>query len=256
MPLRLFMSDNRRLTLDLCLPVYNEAAILVSNVQRVVDFIQENDLPVACRVVILVNGSTDRTAEISQQLSGRWPDLVTVRDYTAAGKSRTIMAYADTSSADWWGFMDIDLAVDLASLPRFFQPIADRSADLVVASRFKPGASCSRRWSRVFISQVYNGLARHFLGTSIRDHQCGCKFISQAWWRIIRPHLKESNYFLDTELIAWTSHLGGRIDEIATGWVDNRYHFRQTKVRLMAETIHFLINLYRLRQNLNSQRVR
>lgn len=70
------MSDNKRLTLDLCLPVYNEAAILASNVQKIVDFIQKNDLALDCRLVILVNGSTDQSLQIAQELSQRWPDLV------------------------------------------------------------------------------------------------------------------------------------------------------------------------------------
>ena len=101
------MSDNKRLKLDLCLPVYNEAAILASNVQKIVDFIQGNNLTVDCRLVILVNGSTDQSAQIAQELTNRWSGLVDFRDYSLAGKSRTLLTYADTSQADWWGFMDI-----------------------------------------------------------------------------------------------------------------------------------------------------
>lgn len=92
------MSDNSRPTLDLCLPVYNEAAILASNVQRIVDFIQENDLAVDCRLVILVNGSTDQSAQIAQELSQRWPNLVNYQDYKVASRGSALLAYADIST--------------------------------------------------------------------------------------------------------------------------------------------------------------
>ncbi len=247
------MSDNKRLTVDLCLPVYNEAAILASNVQRIVDFIQTNQLAVDCRLVILVNGSTDQSAQIAQELSQRWPELVSYRDYKAAGKSRALMAYANTSSADWWGFMDIDLAVDLADFPKMCQVIADNSVDLLIASRFLPGASRSRKLIREIVSVGYNFLARRLLGTTVQDHQCGCKFVRQQWWQMVRLKIGESNWFLDTELIAWTAKLDGRIVEIPVHWADNRYQVRSTRIKLFKDIIGFIVNLWHLRRQLKSR---
>jgi len=247
------MSANKRLILDLCLPVYNEEVILASNVQRVVDFIHKSDLKVDCRIVILVNGSTDRSAQIARALAERWPDLVDFRDYPAGGRGHTLLAYADTSQADWWGYMDIDLAVDLADLPQLLTMVASKAADLVVASRFLSGASCSRSFSRELISSIYNWLARCFLGTSIKDHQCGCKFISRSWWKTIRPRLKDTNWFLDTEMIAWTAKLGGRVLEYPVHWVDNRHLIRSTKVKLGRDIINFITNLFQLRRRLKAE---
>lgn len=246
------MSDNKRQSLDLCLPVYNEATILRSNVQRVIEFIQQSDLGVDCRLVILVNGSTDRSAKIAKELAQAWPKLVAYHVYGVAGKSRTLMDYADLSQADWWGFMDIDLAVDLASLPQLMRPIIEQSADLVIASRFLPESRRSRSWWRETVSATYNWLARRVLGTSVGDHQCGCKFIRRAWWQSIRPQLGYSNWFLDTELIAWTTKQQGRIVEVPVGWVDNRYQVRPTKVHLVRDIFDFLIGLNRLRRRLRA----
>jgi hypothetical protein len=53
--------------------------------------------------------------------------------------------------------MDIDLAVDLADLPKMCQAIAEDSADLLIASRFLPGASRSRKLIREIVPvTVYN----------------------------------------------------------------------------------------------------
>lgn len=246
------MSDNSRPTLDLCLPVYNEAAILASNVQRIVDFIQENDLAVDCRLVILVNGSTDQSAQIAQELSQRWPNLVNYQDYKVASRGSALLAYADISTADWWGFMDIDLAVDLNSLRKFFELMTDQSVDVLLASRLMAESSYTNNWIRKIISVVYNQLARFVLKTSVKDHQCGFKFISQSWWQTLRPYLQDSRWFLDTEIVAWTTKLGGRIIEMPVDWVNNRYQVRPTKVKLVRDIIDFLINLYLLRRRLNA----
>lgn len=246
------MSDNSRPTLDLCLPVYNEAAILASNVQRIVDFIQENDLAVDCRLVILVNGSTDQSAQIAQELSQRWPNLVNYQDYKVASRGSALLAYADISTADWWGFMDIDLAVDLNSLRKFFELMTDQSVDVLLASRLMAESSYTNNWIRKIISVVYNQLARFVLQTSIKDHQCGFKFIKQSWWQILRPYLQDSRWFLDTEIIAWTTKLGGKMIEMPVDWVNNRYQVRPTKVKLVRDIINFLIDLYHLRKRLRA----
>lgn len=246
------MSDNKRLTLDLCLPVYNEAAILASNVQKIVDFIQKNDLALDCRLVILVNGSTDQSLQIAQELTQRWPDLVSYENYKAASRGSALLAYADISQADWWGFMDIDLAVDLVSLQKFFKSMVDQPADVFLASRLMVKSSYTHKLTRKIISVVYNQLARFVLKTSVKDHQCGFKFISQSWWQTLRPYLQDSRWFLDTEIVAWTTKLGGRIIEMPVDWVNNRYQVRPTKVKLVRDIINFLINLYYLRKRLRA----
>ncbi|HNW19813.1 MAG TPA: glycosyltransferase [bacterium] len=248
------MSGNKRITLDLCLPVYNEAAILASNVQRIVDFISSNQLAVDCRLIILVNGSTDQSLQIAQELSQRWPNLVSYKNYEVASRGSALLAYADISPADWWGFMDIDLAVDLASLQQFFKLMVDQSADVLLASRLMPQSSYKHKLTRKIISVVYNQLARFALKTSVKDHQCGFKFISQSWWKTLRPYLQDSRWFLDTEIIAWTTKLGGRIVEIPVDWVNNRYHIRPTKIKLIRDISNFLINLYCLRKRLRAHR--
>lgn len=246
------MFNNKRLKLDLCLPVYNEEAILSANIKRIIDFLTERDRGIDCRVIILINGSIDQSAIIAQQLAQQWPSLIDFVNYSIIGKSRTLIAYADSSQADWWGFMDIDLATDLRNLDDFFNLIINQSADLLIASRLIVGSSCSRSWTRKLISIVYNRLTHFYLKTGVKDHQCGCKFISQSWWRTLRPYLQDSRWFLDTEMIAWTNKLGGKTIEVPVDWTDNRYQFRPTKIKLFRDIIDFLINLYLLRRRLNA----
>ena len=107
------MSANNRPSLDLCLPVYNEAAILADNVERLIGFITAKDYGLDCRIIILVNGSTDQSAKIAEHLSKEHPDLVESRVYLLPGKGRALLNYADTSSAEWWGFVDADLSISL-----------------------------------------------------------------------------------------------------------------------------------------------
>lgn len=148
--------------------------------------------------------------------------------------------------------MDIDLAVDLNSLRKFFELMTDQSVDVLLASRLMAESSYTNNWIRKIISVVYNQLARFVLQTSIKDHQCGFKFIKQSWWQILRPYLQDSRWFLDTEIIAWTTKLGGKMIEMPVDWVNNRYQVRPTKVKLVRDIINFLIDLYHLRKRLRA----
>jgi len=78
--------------------------------------------------------------------------------------------------------------------------------------------------------------------------------VSHELWRAVRPFLRESDYFLDTALIAWTERLGWRIKEVPVDWVDNRYGKRPTKIKLAKDTVNFLMSLKHLRRDLKSYR--
>jgi len=246
------MLDSKLLQVDLCLPVYNEEIILADNVERIISFLDSCSVKLDVRLVILVNGSSDGSAVIAQQLASKYPERIIYREYSIASKGQALLAYVNSSPADYWGFIDIDLAVDLPDLESMFNLIIAQEADLIIASRFLPGAFRNRQYLRELISVTYNRLARLLLRTKVSDHQCGCKFVSQAWWQKIRWQIKPSDWFLDTEMIAWTSQFGGCLIEAPVHWVDNRYSCRPTKVRLWRDSCRFILELFSLKKRLKA----
>lgn len=62
------------LTVDIVLPVFNEAHMFEQSVTKLHKYIASN-LPYKWRIVIADNGSTDGTAAIARRLAERYPEI-------------------------------------------------------------------------------------------------------------------------------------------------------------------------------------
>ena len=68
-----------------------------------------------CRVVVAVNGSTDRTAERARKVNG-----ISVLTIPTRGKGAAVVAAARASFADIFGFIDADLSTPPSSIRELF----------------------------------------------------------------------------------------------------------------------------------------
>ena len=75
------------LTLDLVVPVYNEAHVLADSISRLHAFLGEQ-FPFSWRLTIADNASTDATLALAQQLAAAHPDEVRVLHLDDKGRGR------------------------------------------------------------------------------------------------------------------------------------------------------------------------
>ena len=77
-------------------------------------------------------------------------------------------------NADFYIFMDADLATDLSALPVLIKEL-ENDNDLVIGSRFIKGSSAKRPLVRKITSKVFSILTRLVFGLKIKDYPCGFK---------------------------------------------------------------------------------
>jgi glycosyltransferase involved in cell wall biosynthesis len=235
---------------EFCLPIYNEAKILADSSQKLYDFLLAQNFPFDWQIVIVINGSSDSSPLIAEQLSAKYPQKIKFVSIDKPGRGQALKHYWLTSPADIFVYMDIDLAVSLEAIPRLIQPLLDNSSQLAVGSRLLPDSQIERSFIRELSSQTYNFCSRLLLGHRLSDMQCGFKAITKSAFLIIAPHLQDPHWFFDTEMIIISLAAGYQIKEIPVNWQENRYDKRKSKVKLLHDSSKMFHNLIKLRLRL------
>jgi hypothetical protein len=115
-------------------------------------------------------------------------------------------------------YFDTDLATDMSHLEELVELVRSGEADVATGSRWLPSSDADRPAKRGVPSQVYNGLVRLFLRSSLRDHQCGFKAVSREAFETLRPAIRDEHWFWDTELLVKAQRRGYRVAEFPVEW--------------------------------------
>lgn len=235
---------------DFCLPIKNEAPILESTLNKLLDYCRTAQFDFNWQIVGVVNGSSDSSVDILQDFQKRFPTEINYFEITEAGRGRALKKYWELSTADILSYMDCDLAVSLDKLPELIEPIINNEADLVIGSRLSNGAKVKRSLFREFVSQFYNLLSKLILNHQIDDLQCGFKAIKKEAFLRIREYLLDDFWFFDTELILLTSRFNFKIKQLPVDWQENRFGNRKSTVKIFYDSLAFIKNLFAFRQRL------
>lgn len=160
------MAENLQGRVSVIIPARNEEA----NIARVVRSVASQG---AVREVLVVDdGSSDRTEDILQELRGEIPALRVIRleDLPEGwtGKSHALAEGARSSSAEWLLFTDADTEHRPGSLEALLARAESERADLLSVS---PGQRLLTWWEKSVIPLIYVHLARLYRFEEVSDPQ-------------------------------------------------------------------------------------
>ena len=226
--------------LDVVVPVFNEQAVLADSIHRLHRHLRE-DLPFSFRITIADNASTDDTPRIAHALADELPDVRVVR-LEEKGRGRALRAVWSVSDATVLAYMDVDLSTDLAALAPLVAPLVSGHSDLAIGTRLGRGSRVVRGAKREVISRCYNLLLRSTLAARFSDAQCGFKAIRADIAADLLPHVEDTGWFFDTELLVLAERSGLRIHEVPVDWIDDP----DSRVDILATAIEDLKGIVRL----------
>jgi len=205
--------------LDVVIPVYNEQAALADSVHRLHTHLREQ-FPFPARITIADNASVDDTLRIAEELAAELSDVRVVR-LEEKGRGRALHAAWSTSEAPVLAYMDVDLSTDLAALAPLVAPLISGHSDLAIGTRLGRGARVVRGPKREIISRCYNLILKSTLAAGFSDAQCGFKAVRADVAQRLLPHITDTGWFFDTELLVLAERTGLRIHEVPVDWVDD-----------------------------------
>jgi len=206
-------------SVDIVIPVLNEAHVLRKSVKTVFQFLSRN-LPYQWQIVIVDNGSTDGTQKVARQLAVEHTEIKFIH-LVQRGRGRALRSAWLQSNADIVCYMDVDLSTRLDHLPELVDAIAVDGYDLATGSRLMRESRTTRSFKREFISRCYNVMVKAVLLTKFSDAQCGFKAVSRRAVEAIVPKVEDQSWFFDTELLVLAEKQGYRIKDIPVVWVED-----------------------------------
>jgi len=205
--------------LEIVVPVYNEAHVLATSIERLVAFLRA-DMPFTWRITVVDNGSTDSTMLVADRLAATEPRL-RVRHLDRKGRGLALRTAWSESDAAVLAYMDVDLSTGLDALLPLVAPLVTGHSDVAIGSRLADGASVARGPKRELISRTYNLLLHTVFATHFRDAQCGFKAVRRDAAAALLPQIDDDGWFFDTELLLLAEHNGLRIHELPVDWTDD-----------------------------------
>lgn len=243
-------------TIEICLPIKDEEKIIADKIKFLDSELSNLDLEVKWILSGVVNGSLDASYNILESLIPVLAHKLKIFNIKKGGKARAIKVCWQQSEADILVFMDIDLAVPPYFLEPLLLPLINKEADLVIGSRFLPESDITRLWQRRLISQFYIFFSRLLLHHKQSDLQCGFKAITKEAYQKIACHLKDNNWFLDTELIMFSKLYNMRIKEIPVKWQERENVVKKSNIHVIKDSWRFFKNLIILRGRLKKFKIK
>jgi len=194
------MPDGLIPELSLMMPAYNEEEILPIALEEAVAALKAQ--VTTWEIVVVDDGSSDRTPEILAEWAAREPRIRGVTNDPNRGYSQALIRGFHACELAVVFYTDADAQFDLMEMCRLYPLIAD--ADMVAG--FRVGRQDP--WFRLITSGVYNVIQGLVLGVRARDVNCAFKFFRRDFFEKVA--LSSDGFLIDAELYSRADRAGLR----------------------------------------------
>jgi len=153
-------------TLSFVVPLFNEE----DTIAELVDRIRANSTAFALELLLIDDGSTDRSGQVCDRLAAKYTEVQSIHLGRNHGKTTALAKGFARATGDIVFTIDADLQDDPAEIPRFIEAI-DAGYDLVTGWK----AERKDPWQKRIASKVYNGFTARVFGLKLHDMNCGFK---------------------------------------------------------------------------------
>ena len=190
--------------LSVVLPAWNEEAVIARTVQAVVETLSR--LAPDYEVVVVNDGSQDRTGEIADALAAANPRVKVVHNRPNRGYGGALIAGFNAASKELTFFMDSDGQFDIHDIANLIEHIEDYDAVLGYRQHRQDA------FPRKVNAWGWKLLMRLLFGLKVRDIDCAFKLYHTKLVR--RANVQAQGAMVNTEMLVKLNRLGYRWTEV------------------------------------------
>ncbi|MGI8758336.1 MAG: glycosyltransferase [Acidimicrobiales bacterium] len=230
---------SRPVRVSVVMPAHQEQDYLEPAVRTVAEGLRRRGLPF--EVVVVENGSTDKTREIAEGLARELPEVTLVAlgraDYGAALRAGFLASSGEAVASFDVDYYDLDFLDQTLVL-------LDGGADLVIGSKRAPGADDRRAWPRRLVTGVFVTALQKGFGLEASDTH-GMKVGRRHRLLPLVEACRLGTDLFDTELVLRAERCGLRLVEVGVDVEEHRPP-RTSIARRSARTLFGLVHLHRV----------
>lgn len=203
-------------SISIVIPAYNEERRLPAALERVRAYLDGRRWSFS-EVVVVDDGSTDKTAEVGERFGAR-----VLANPGNRGKGYSVRHGMLEARGEWALITDADLSTPIEELETLWRAAAEAGAEVAIGSRALDRSliGVHQPAMREYGGRIFNLAMRWITGLPFRDTQCGFKlFSARAAGEIFRLQ-RLDGFGFDVEVLVLARELGYRVVEVPVRWND------------------------------------
>lgn len=204
--------------LSIVIPAYNEQDRIIRTLSETCLYLA--DQPYLSEIVVISDGSTDKTVEVASSFSKDKGVVVRALEYHPnKGKGYAVRFGMLKAKAERILFMDADYAVPIAHIEKAHAQL-DKGYDIAIASRAlaESEVSIHQGFAREISAKIYKLVQNLSLGISYPDTQCGFKMFTKKAAHDLFSRQKLDSVIFDPEILWLAKKAGYKVGQFPVKW--------------------------------------
>ena len=228
--------------LSIIIPAHNEETRLPRTLGQIFAYLEIQ--PYSSEVIIVENGSSDRTLELALEFTAQHPSLIVIHE-EKRGKGNAIQRGILSARGEYHFICDADLSMPIEELHKFLPPRLE-GFDIAIGSREAHGAMryhepAYRHWG----GRAINLAIQILILPGLNDTQCGFKCFHADTTRNLFRLQTLTGWSFDIELLYLARRKKLRIKEIPIQW----YFDQDSKVNAVNDALRMISDIFRIHIN-------
>jgi dolichyl-phosphate beta-glucosyltransferase len=228
--------------LSIVIPALNEELRLPPSLAKIDAFLQQQSYQ--AEVIVVDNGSTDRTREVVTEYSSTHPYVRLIK-LDQRGKGRAVKAGMLAATGDYRFICDADLSMPIEEITKFLPPNYPDYDVLIATREGKEARRIGEPEYRHIMGRVFNFIVKLSAVNQFEDTQCGFKMFTRSAAEDLFAVQQMNGIGFDVELIYIAIRRGYKIVDIPITW----YFDPDSRMRLVQDSLNILREIWEIRQN-------